>query len=210
MFHLQGIAHRYLPDTPPIQLDDWQAEAGSQWWLAGPSGSGKTTLLLILAGLLTPSTGRVHLDGQDWARLRPAARDAWRARRIGFVPQNLHLIDALSVRDNLRLAGHFSGLRRDAAHLAHLAEQLGLQDLLDRKPNQLSQGQAQRAAILRAVQHRPALLLADEPTAALDDAHSARVIDLLTETARNAGATLVVSSHDQRLARSFTRVMSLS
>ncbi len=118
---------------------------------------------------------------------------------MGLVPQRLHLVGALDVRDNLRLANTLAGLPVDDARITALLEAVGVVELADRFPSQLSQGQAQRVAIARAVVNRPALLLADEPTANLDDAHAAQALELLRGQAIEAGATLVVASHDARV-----------
>jgi ABC-type lipoprotein export system ATPase subunit len=134
--------------------------------------------------------GRTHLtaylsddEGETWQ----LALDHWRGRNVGLVPQRLHLVAALDVGDNLRLARHLAGLPEDAARIAMLLAAVGVDDLADRYPRQLSQGQAQRVAIARAVVNRPALLLADEPTANLDDAHAAAALQLLRSQAIDAG-----------------------
>jgi ABC-type lipoprotein export system ATPase subunit len=197
MFSVEGIEHRYGTRTV-LRVDAWRAAAGELWLLTGASGSGKTTLLHILAGLTVPAAGRVVVAGTDLAALAGSARDRWRGRHVGLVPQRLHLVAALDVRDNLRLARHLAGLPEDAARIAMLLAAVGVDDLADRYPRQLSQGQAQRVAIARAVVNRPALLLADEPTANLDDAHAAAALHLLRSQAIDAGATLVVATHDAR------------
>jgi putative ABC transport system ATP-binding protein len=198
MFALEGIEHRYglalVLDVPR-----WHAAAGEAWLLAGASGSGKTTLLHLLAGLLRPSRGRVVVADTDVTALRASAVDRWRGRTVGLVPQRLHLIGAVRVRDNLRLAQTLAGVRADDARIAALLDALLIRDLADRFPRELSQGQAQRVAIARAVVNRPALVLADEPTANLDDAHAAAALELLRTQALEAGATLVVASHDARV-----------
>jgi ABC-type lipoprotein export system ATPase subunit len=206
MFVLTGIEHRYGATTV-LRIDAWRAAAGEHWLLAGPSGSGKTTLLHILAGLTTPSVGTVVVADSDLAALTGGARDRWRGRTIGLVPQRLHLVGALDVRDNLRLAQYLAGVPDDATRVQELLEALGVGHLARRYPRELSQGQAQRVAIARAVVNRPKLLLADEPTANLDDAHAARSLELLRAQAIAGGAALVVASHDARvrplLPRSF-------
>jgi putative ABC transport system ATP-binding protein len=198
MFELTGIEHRY-GNVRVLAVPSWRAQAGEQWLLAGPSGSGKSTLLHILAGLATPSAGRVVVAGQDLAALAGGARDRWRGRHVGLVPQKLHLVGAVNVFDNLRLARTMAGLPVDEARIRALLEAVQVADLARRRPGELSQGQAQRVAIARAVVNRPALLLADEPTANLDDASAAAALELLRAQAREAGATLVVASHDARV-----------
>ena len=198
MFSLTGLAHRY-GDATVLRVDQWQAEAGEHWLLAGASGSGKTTALHVLAALTTPTTGIVIVGGTDLGGLSGAARDRWRGRNVGLVPQRLHLVGALDVADNLRLAQYLAGARDDSARVRILLESVGVADLARRYPRELSQGQAQRVAVARAVVNRPALVLADEPTANLDDAHAAATLDLLRAQCLASGATLVVASHDARV-----------
>jgi len=208
MFALTAIEHRYGAAVV-LRVDAWQAGAGEHWLLAGASGCGKTTLLHILAGLTTPTAGTAVVGGTDLGTLRGAARDRWRGRTVGLVPQRLHLVGALDVRDNLRLARYLGGVPEDPARLRALLESVGVADLAHRYPRELSQGQAQRVAIARAVVNRPALVLADEPTANLDDAHAAAALDLLRGQALANGATLVVASHDARVRPLFPHVRAL-
>lgn len=198
MFELIGVLHRYGAVTA-VEVPEWRAAAGDAWLLAGQSGSGKTTILHILAGLTTPTVGSVRVNGTDVVALSEGARDRWRGRTVGLVPQRLHLVGALDVRDNLRLAYTLAGLPVDEARVTALLEAVGVIELSSRFPSQLSQGQAQRVAIARAVVNRPALVLADEPTANLDDVHAAQALELLRGQAIEAGATLVVASHDARV-----------
>ncbi len=208
MFELAQVTHRY-GTTHAVSVPDWRADAGEAWLLAGPSGCGKSTVLHILAGLIVPAQGTVVVAGTDVRALSEGARDRWRGRTIGLVPQRLHLVGALDVRDNLRLAQSLPGLPPDDARITALLEAVGVADLAHRYPRELSQGQAQRVAVARAVVNRPALLLADEPTANLDDAHAAQALELLRAQAIEAGATLVVASHDQRVRPLLPRTFAL-
>jgi putative ABC transport system ATP-binding protein len=208
MFELTGVEHRYGA-TAVLDVAAWRAEAAEAWLLAGPSGSGKSTLLHILAGLTTPTRGTVVVAGTDLGTLAPAARDRWRGRTVGLVPQRLHLIGAVRVIDNLRLAQTLAGAPLDEPRIRALLEAVQIADLAHRLPRQLSQGQAQRVAIARAVVNRPALVLADEPTANLDDAHAASALELLRTQALEAGATLVVASHDARVRPLLPRAFAL-
>jgi putative ABC transport system ATP-binding protein len=208
MFELAGIVHRYGAVTA-VLVPAWRAGAGDAWLLAGQSGSGKSTVLHILAGLTRPTAGTVIVNGTDLAALADSARDRWRGRSAGLVPQRLHLVSALDVRDNLRLANTLAGLRVDEARITALLEAVGVAEHAERFPSQLSQGQAQRVAIARAVVNRPALLLADEPTANLDDAHAAQALELLRGQAIETGATLVVASHDARVRSLLPNVFTL-
>jgi ABC-type lipoprotein export system ATPase subunit len=198
VFSLKGIEHRY-GENVVLRVDAWQAGAGEHWLLAGPSGSGKSTLLHILSGLTNPSAGDVRVAGVDLRTLAGGAQDRWRGRTVGLVPQRLHLVAALSVRDNLRLAQHLAALPDEPQRVRELLEAVHVADLALRYPRELSQGEAQRVAIARAVINRPALVLADEPTANLDDAHAATALELLRAQAIAVNATLVVASHDARV-----------
>jgi putative ABC transport system ATP-binding protein len=198
MFELVGVTHRYGVVTA-VAVAAWRAAAGEAWLLEGPSGCGKSTVLHILAGLVTPTTGDVRVAGTDLRTLGEGARDRWRGRTVGLVPQRLHLVQALTVHDNLALAQSLAGHPSDPLRITALLEAVGVADLARRHPRALSQGEAQRVAIARAVINRPALLLADEPTASLDDAHAASALELLRAQAVEAGATLVVASHDHRV-----------
>ena len=198
MFSLDGIEHRYGAKTV-LRVDAWSVGAGDQWLLAGASGSGKTTLLHILAALTTPTTGRVVVGGRDLGTLTGSARDRWRGRKVGLVPQRLHLVGALSVENNLRLAQYLAGMPEDRDRVRSMLESVGVADLARRYPRELSQGQAQRVAVARAVVNRPTLVLADEPTATLDDVHAAAALELLRTQALASGAALIVASHDARV-----------
>ena len=198
MLELRDVRHAYGPNTV-LDVPEWVVDRGEAWLVAGPSGSGKTTLLHVIAGLVTPTSGRVVVAGTDVGALGAGERDRWRGRTVGIVPQRLHLIGAVDVADNLRLAQRLAGIDVDEARIAALLEALQIAGLSNRHPHQLSQGQAQRVAIARAVVNRPAIVLADEPTANLDDAHAAAALELLRTQAIEAGATLVVASHDARV-----------
>lgn len=208
MFTLMGIEHRY-GGSVALSVPSWQAARGERWLLAGPSGSGKTTLLAVLAGLLRPTAGSVTVGDRDLAQTPGAELDSWRGRTVGYVPQRLHLVASLSVLDNLLLAPYLAGTAIDTAAAKALLARVGVGELGGRLPETLSQGQAQRVAIARAVINRPTLLLADEPTAALDDAHAEQAIALLTEQADAVGATLVVASHDGRIREAFPHTYAL-
>lgn len=170
---------------------------GAHLLLLGPSGSGKSTLINLIAGLLTPDSGQISLNGIAMPA-SAAARDDLRRREIAIIFQSLRLVSALSLRGNLELAARLSG--EPTASIPPLLNRLGLAARADAKPRELSQGEAQRAAIARALVARPALLLADEPTSALDDLNADIVGRLLVESAAEAGSTLLVATHDARLA----------
>ena len=163
----------------------------------------------LIAGLLRPSRGRVLVAGRDLATLTPAELDAFRGRMIGIVLQRLHLIPALTVRDNLRLARTLARVPPDPARIDSLLAELGLAALADARPGRLSEGEAQRVAIARAVVNHPALILADEPTSSLDDANCETVLALLRAQAEGSGATLVIATHDARLKAHFGHRLEL-
>ena len=167
--------------------------------LLGPSGSGKTTLINLIAGLLTPKSGSVTVGGETMSTLKPAARDDLRRRRIGLIFQTLRLVSALDLRSNLLLAQRLSGTAHDGREIDALLDRLDLGHRAKGFPRELSQGEAQRAAIARALIGKPDLLIADEPTSALDDANMTRVAKLLIETADANGSTLLIATHDARL-----------
>jgi putative ABC transport system ATP-binding protein len=205
---LDGLARAYDSRTV-VAISSWAVTAGEHSLILGPSGSGKSTLLHLIAGLLRPSRGRVLVAGQDLEILTPAELDAFRGKMIGIVLQRLHLIPALTVRDNLRLARTLARLPPDAARIDALLADLGLGGLAGARPSRLSQGEAQRVAIARAVVNQPALILADEPTSALDDANCETVLGLLRAQAEASGATLVIATHDARLKPHFRHRLEL-
>lgn len=186
---------------PILDLPALQLARGRHGLLLGPSGSGKTSLLHILAGLLRPTGGHVFLLGNDLTALGAAAADRLRARHVGIIFQQLHLIRAVSALDNLRLAQRLAGQQPDDASARHLLDRLGLAARADALPDTLSQGERQRVAVARALVNKPMLLLADEPTSALDDENCDATLRLLLEQAEMSGATLLIATHDQRLTR---------
>ena len=202
MIRTRQLIYAY-PKGPTLVFPDVQLAQGGVLVLRGNSGSGKSTWLALLAGLLTPQSGSLVVAEQDVGRLSPAARDAWRAKNLGFLPQKLHLSEALSVAGNLSLAYFAAGLPQDApakAHVLKTLEALDVADLAHRKPSQLSGGQAQRVALARAVLLKPKIILADEPTASLDDSAAESALRLLQTSAQRSHATLVIATHDQRVA----------
>jgi putative ABC transport system ATP-binding protein len=208
MIAVRGLAHRYGA-VEALRLSEWKVAQGERWLVLGPSGCGKTTLLHVLAGLIRPSEGEVEVSGESLQRLDGARLDRWRATTVGIVLQALHLVRHLSVRDNLRLAQYLARGPQDNARVSDALTALGVADKAARRPSELSQGEQQRVAIARAVVNRPKLLLADEPTANLDDAAAAKVVDLLSEQAARHGATLVVATHDARVKGKFRERLEL-
>jgi len=206
------------PDT--LALGPLHLEAGQTVFLHGPSGCGKSTLLGLLAGVLSPRTGRVSLLGQDWAALAAGQRDAFRADHVGVIFQQFNLLPYLSVLDNVTLPCRFSALRRRRSGQGPFAgpeqsaqswlQRMGLSaELWGRRADALSVGQQQRVAAARALIGQPELILADEPTSALDAALRHDFMDLLLQATRDAGSTLVCVSHDATQAERFDLQWSL-
>ena len=192
-----------------VTLASLQIAKGEHTLLLGPSGCGKTTLLNVMAGFASVQAGQVSIDGIALDALSASERDRFRGRHIGLVMQRLHLISALTVQKNLRLAQQLADVAVDDVGILNSLSRLGIADKLHRYPRELSQGEAQRVAIARAVVNKPALILADEPTSALDDANCVSAIDLLFAQADPNGATLIVATHDARIKARFARVVSL-
>lgn len=198
MIHTRDLACRFA-DGRTLRFADVDVPQGGTLLLRGPSGSGKSTWLALAAGLLSATGGEMVVAGQSVGALAPAARDAWRARTIGFLPQRLLLSEALTVAGNLGLVFFAAGLPLDKVAMHHTLDALGVAHLAARKPARLSGGEAQRVALARALLLRPRVILADEPTASLDDAACAAALTLLRQRAQAAGATLVIATHDARV-----------
>ncbi|GAA0249204.1 ABC transporter ATP-binding protein [Actinomadura nitritigenes] len=204
VIELDGAAKAYggagAPALGPVSLDVAEGEALA---VVGPSGSGKSTLLNLVAGLDRPTAGTVTVDGRRVDRLGEAALARFRRERIGFVFQFFNLLDDLTVADNVRLPAQLAGMprRKAADRAAELLEILGVAGHAGAYPGRLSGGERQRVAVARALVNRPALLLADEPTGALDTASGQEVRELLAEVHRG-GQTIVLVTHDMALARS--------
>jgi putative ABC transport system ATP-binding protein len=204
-----NVRHRFRRARERITLSfpDFTLASGEQVAVTGPSGSGKTTLLHLLAGLLVASEGEVWVHGQNLSRLGEAERDRYRARRVGYVFQDFHLIEGYTATENvvvgLGLAGVGGPHRLERARLT--LEGLGLGERLRHLPRRLSTGERQRVALARAVAHRPGLLLADEPTAHLDRPRAEQALALLRETARDLEATLLLATHDPWVVGAFER-----
>lgn len=214
---LEVTALRKLRPDPTrgfvLDVPSFHVMAGERVALVGPSGSGKSTLIDLLALALTPDAAERFVvrgpadDGMVdvaacWRERADAALTRLRSRVFGYVQQVGGLLGFLSVRRNIQTTQRLSG-RTDPARIERLAHRLGIAEALDAYPDRLSVGQRQRVAIARALAHDPDILLADEPTAALDVDHAARVMGLLVEQAEESGTALVVSSHDVDLVRRF-------
>ena len=196
---LRSTELSYAYGTVGLDFPDLVVPRGASCAIVGPSGSGKTTLLHLIAGLLTPKRGSIHVAGERVDTASQRQRDRLRGRSIGIVLQQLRLVASLSALDNLLLAQRLSGRRVDREAAVQRLNALGLGQRLQHRPRALSQGEAQRVAIARALLGQPALLLADEPTSSLDDSNAQRVLELLTEQAAQHNSALVIVTHDARV-----------
>jgi putative ABC transport system ATP-binding protein len=208
---IAGLRHawgdRVVLDVPAFVLG-----AGGQAVVTGPSGCGKTTLLSLLAGLAPVQAGRIEVAGEELGALAARGQhavDRFRARRVGLVPQQPMLFGVLDVLGNLLAAQHFAGRPAEPAAALELLARLGLAGLERRRPRELSRGQQQRVALARALINRPVLILADEPTANLDDANAGQALALLQARALELGAMLLIATHDARVRDRFDTVLAL-
>lgn len=202
LLSLENISFEY-PRGETLFFPSIRVANSQHTLLLGNSGTGKSTLLHILTGLLKPTLGRVVIDGQDLYALNNRRLDKYRGEHIGIVFQNAHLINTLSLYDNMRIAQEFYGGDHNPQRINEVLDSLALDDLSHKYPQKLSRGQLQRAAIARAVINCPSLLVADEPTASLDDRNTERVMELLFKQANEQGSTLIIATHDSRIKDRF-------
>ena len=207
MISTRNLSYSY-PNGSAIVFADLDVAQGGVLLLGGASGSGKSTWLALASSLLLPTAGEMTVAGQALTQLgktqlHAARSDAWRATTIGFLPQKLHLSAALTVVQNLELAQWAAGQAADGQAIGRALAALGVADLQQRKPAQLSGGQAQRVALARATLLQPRVILADEPTASLDDDACSDALHLLCATAERLTATLVIATHDMRVKNHF-------
>lgn len=215
---LRQLRKRYrAPDgstVPVIDLPRFELHDGEQVAMIGSSGSGKTTLLHLIAGILVPDSGsvvyRIGDREVDIGNLSEAQRDVFRGRHVGYVFQTHHLLAGFTALENVILGMSFTGRREDPAWARHLLNEVGLADRLHYKPQRLSVGQQQRVAVARALANRPQLVLADEPTGALDARNAQAVLDLIRKLCAEVGAALLLVSHDLNIARQLPRVVELA
>lgn len=198
-------------DTMVKALDNvsFSVEKGEFIAIVGPSGSGKSTLLHILGGVDVPTSGNVIIDKTDISQLNETALAIFRRRQIGLVYQFYNLIPILTVEENLTLPLLLDGKKPDVKTVGNLVNQLGLEQRLQHLPNQLSGGQQQRVSIGRALINNPALLLADEPTGNLDSENSREIISLLRRFNKQSNQTVIIITHDERIALSADRVIAI-
>lgn len=188
---------------------DLDIEKGSVVSVVGASGSGKSTLLNIMGGVDTPSDGTVYVDGKEITKYNDDELSIFRRRKVGFIFQAYHLIPVLTVEENIKMPVLLDHRKPDKQYIDHIIEMLGLTERRRHLPNQLSGGQQQRTAIARALANNPTLILADEPTGALDSKNGQEVMDLLMKSVQTIGQTLVIITHNMDLAREADRIVKI-
>lgn len=205
--NLSKIFHTPMGEiAASISIPSLQLEQGEALLLDGPSGSGKTTVLHMISGLLTADSGSIYFAGEDVSKLPIAQRDVWRADNVGYIFQRLNLLDELNVLENIllpqcwRKEKNKQNLRQRALALL---EQVGLAQKVACFPRELSIGEQQRVAVVRALVHKPKLLLADEPTASLDLENGKVVLGLLKQLCRENNVALLLSTHDEAVKATF-------
>ncbi len=213
MITIDNLEFAYSDKGFRLSVDRFAVESGAQVAVIGPSGSGKTTLLHLIAGILAPSSGRIAVDGCDMAALSDSRRRDFRIANIGLVFQEFELLEYLTVRENIllpfRINSTFALTAEAGARADRLIQELQLDDIRDRRPGQLSQGERQRVAIGRALVTQPKIILADEPTGNLDPVIKERVLDLLLEQAARRQVTTLMVTHDHALLDRFERVVDV-
>ena len=199
-------------DTRVWALDDVNltVQKGESLAVVGASGSGKSTLLHVMGGVDTVTNGKVIVDDRDITTLKDEEMSVFRRRKIGFVFQSYHLIPVLTVEENIQMPILLDHKKPDREYIDHVIEMLGLKDRRKHLPNQLSGGQQQRAAIARALANRPSLILADEPTGALDSTNGNEVMALLRDSVKKLNQTLVLITHNIDLAREADRIVRIT
>lgn len=194
-----------------VRIPAFSVRQGEQVVLTGRSGSGKTTLLHLAAGILAADAGSVRLDGHELTTMGERQRDTVRARTTGYIFQTFNLLPGLTALENVMVAAAFAGRQAGAKQRAQaLLARLGLEKLVNRRPDTLSVGEQQRVAVARALTNQPVLLLADEPTASLDAASARAVVEELMTLSGDNGTALVVVTHDPAVTELFDRAVPVS
>ncbi|MEK8126399.1 ABC transporter ATP-binding protein [Paenibacillus filicis] len=204
-FRLQGQT------LPILKIDEWSVAPKERVALIGPSGSGKSTLLHIIGGVIPADQGEVVIDGHPIAAWQESKRDAFRARHIGYIFQDFHLIPSLTARQNVELV--LDGSRKPSSRKSLIDdwfERVGLLDRMNHLPSELSRGQQQRVAMIRALINRPPVVLADEPTGSLDWETASSVMELLLSLCAQERLTLLTVTHDLHLAQQFPRIVNMT
>ncbi|KXX67486.1 ABC transporter ATP-binding protein [Flammeovirga sp. SJP92] len=202
MIQTSQLQYTY-PKGSTISFPDFEISSGDKLLILGPSGCGKTTLLHLLGGLLPCTEGKISINNIDISTLKSKEMDQFRGENIGIIFQKPHFAQALTVVENLAFAQQAGGKKVDKNRIDHLLTKLGIVKHKDRSPKKMSEGEKQRLSVAMALINKPALLLADEPTASLDDGHAFEVIRLLKEIASEENSALVIVTHDSRLKEEF-------
>jgi putative ABC transport system ATP-binding protein len=204
------VYHIGKVDVPALAGISFAVERGEFVSIVGPSGSGKSTLFYILGGLTRATSGRVIIDGEDFASLSDAERTAMRKKKIGFVFQKFNLLPTLSARDNIEIAREISGRNgADPEFFTTVVQMLGVAGRLDHRPSEMSGGEQQRVALARAIINRPSIILADEPTGNLDSKKSDIVLRLLREANQKFGQTVLMITHNPEAAEVGDRMVHM-
>lgn len=219
MLMLRDVQKRFVgPDgsvVPILDVPAFEVGRGEHVAMLGSSGSGKTTLLHLIAGILAADSGRILFSpptgegAVDLTRLSEAERDVFRGRHIGYIFQTHHLLPGFTAMENVLLGMSFTGRKADRGWARHLLERVGLGERLEYRPGKMSVGQQQRVAVARALANRPELVLADEPTGALDAKNGQAVLELIRELCTEVGAGLLLVSHDLGITRQLERQVDL-
>lgn len=207
---LENVKKSYLEPNghilPILNIPRFTLARAEQMALVGPSGCGKTTLLQVITGISRADAGIIRLDGVDIASLSEAGRDRVRAAKLGYVFQTFNLLPGFTALENVLLGMTFARGRRDGRLARELLERVGLGHRAHHKPQALSVGEQQRVAVARALANRPALVLADEPTANVDRANQGKIVELMCGTCREFGTALIMVTHTPEVAGKFDRV----
>jgi putative ABC transport system ATP-binding protein len=209
--NLTKVYHVGRVEVPALQGISFTVEPGEFVTIVGPSGSGKSTLFYLLGGLTQATSGRVVIDGEDFAKLSDAERTEMRKRKIGFVFQKFNLLPTLTARDNIAIAHEIAGKngKIDEGYLRKVASLLGIDDRLDHRPSELSGGQQQRVALARALVNQPSIILADEPTGNLDTKNSELVLSMLRKSNKEFGQTVLMITHNPAAATYGDRIIHM-
>lgn len=208
MIEIKALSFNYSTQLS-FDFPDFSCDQGDNLLILGQSGCGKTTLLHLLSGLLLSKKGSIVINGTDITKLSETEMDFFRGQNIGIVFQKSHLINGLSVKENLLTAQFMAGNKQNVKDIEMTLNQLDLSHKIDQKPAMLSIGEQQRVSIAMALINRPKLILADEPTSSLDDKNCDKVVDLLKEQSMNYGASLLIVTHDIRLKTKFNTELFL-
>ena len=192
-----------------FNFPDLNINSGESLLVLGESGVGKTTFIQILAGLLKPSSGSLELNSINYSSLSSKKMDEFRGKNIGMIFQSPHFVRNISIIENLLLSLHLSNQKLDKEYSEDILSQIGLVEKMNNLPDELSQGEQQRAAIALAVIKNPDLILADEPTSSLDDTNCQKIISLLKEQSASKNAKLIIITHDNRLKSQFKKSIIL-